>query len=80
MFLSFQTGEEVALKKVPLRKLDEGIPNTALRYFMQSILLAKYISKTCFTKNTEKKTEGKQTKDRRGKGGVVKGGWENGAR
>ncbi|XP_071817376.1 cyclin-dependent kinase 20-like [Apostichopus japonicus] len=26
-----QTGEEVALKKVPLRKLDEGIPNTALR-------------------------------------------------
>lgn len=55
MFLSFQTGEEVALKKVPLRKLDEGIPNTALRYFMQSILLAKYISKTCFTKNKNKK-------------------------
>ena len=27
-----QTGELVALKKVPLRKLDDGIPNSALRY------------------------------------------------
>ena len=26
-----QTGELVALKKVPLRKLDDGIPNSALR-------------------------------------------------
>ena len=26
-----QSGEVVALKKVPLRKLDDGIPNTALR-------------------------------------------------
>ena len=28
----FQSGEVVALKKVPLRKLEDGIPNTALRY------------------------------------------------
>jgi hypothetical protein len=26
-----QSGEVVALKKVPLRKLEDGIPNTALR-------------------------------------------------
>lgn len=26
-----QTGELVALKKVPLRKLEDGIPNSALR-------------------------------------------------
>ena len=29
--LSSQTGELVALKKVPLRKLEDGIPNSALR-------------------------------------------------
>lgn len=28
----FQSGEVVALKKIPLRKLEDGIPNTALRY------------------------------------------------
>lgn len=27
-----QTGELVALKKIPLRKLEDGIPNSALRY------------------------------------------------
>ena len=28
---TLQTGELVALKKVPLRKLEDGIPNSALR-------------------------------------------------
>ena len=32
--LLVQTGELVALKKVPLRKLDDGIPNSALRYIV----------------------------------------------
>ena len=31
MYLIKQTGELVALKKVPLRKLEDGIPNSALR-------------------------------------------------
>ena len=29
--IPLQTGELVALKKVPLRKIDDGIPNSALR-------------------------------------------------
>ena len=31
-FMIDQSGEVVALKKVSLRKLEDGIPNTALRY------------------------------------------------
>lgn len=31
-FSFLQSGEVVALKKVPLRKIEDGIPNTALRF------------------------------------------------
>ena len=38
-----QTGEVVALKKIPLKKLDDGIPNSVLRYvFFTSLMM-------CFT-------------------------------
>ena len=29
--ITLQTGELVALKKIPLKRVDDGIPNTALR-------------------------------------------------
>jgi hypothetical protein len=34
----YQSGEVVALKKVPLRKLEDGIPHTALRYLKVKLL------------------------------------------
>ena len=35
--LRLQTGELVALKKVPLRRLEDGIPNSALRYDINDV-------------------------------------------
>lgn len=42
----FQTGETVALKKVALRKLEDGIPNQALREIkaLQEIEDNQYVS------------------------------------
>ena len=43
-YLFWQSGEIVALKKVPLRKLEDGIPNTALRYLQWSNNFLKILS------------------------------------
>ena len=43
-YLFLQSGEIVALKKVPLRKLEDGIPNTALRYLECSNIYFKILS------------------------------------
>ena len=40
--LCIQTGELVALKKIPLRKLEDGIPNSVLRYRRPCIDICSY--------------------------------------
>lgn len=41
--LTTKTGELVALKKIPLKKVDDGIPNSALRYQGACINLEYYL-------------------------------------